>query len=95
MSNTEQKELTYRDIRLKVNAMSEEQLDQIAMILREEDSDTLSSIEAIESDIYRHRHDDEVCGTLEQLKEMDGEDFVLEDYEIATKAGRVFMYANF
>ncbi len=86
---------TYGDLLEALKAFTPEQLQQTASILIEDDSYSkpVTSIDPIGDDIYVNKDDDEDGGTLETLKEIHGEEFKEEDYELGTKAGRIFLYS--
>lgn len=88
---------TYKDLLNELQQLTPEQLEQSATIIIEDDSygKQIASISPMEEDLYMNNDDDEDGGTIEQLKEIHGQDFKLEDYHICTPKGRIFIYSEF
>lgn len=86
---------TYRDLKEEINKLSEDQLDKQVYVCREDSSVKVGYLEITKEDIYRHIDDDEERGTLEELKGMAGDEFELENYELATPKDFPILFEDF
>jgi hypothetical protein len=91
------KTITWQELKDFCNSIPNEFLNNKARILVSDISQgqLLNEPYLLEKDVYRHKdHDDpEDCGYLEDLKEMDNE-FDINNYEIITKKGTPFLWAD-
>jgi len=92
----EKKIKTYKQLLSALQKLTPAQLRQEPVILIDDEmyGNDVNCLSEIEDDIYRHKEDDEDCGTLEELEEKHGDEFNKKDYKISTRAGRIFLYSN-
>ncbi|WP_213279346.1 hypothetical protein [Chryseobacterium indologenes] len=90
------KSITWKELKEFVNSIPEEQLSNNASILVSDESPARDLNEPFFSvqDIYVNKEDYEDCGTLEELKELHGEEFVQDDYLLNTKQGTAFLWMD-
>lgn len=55
----------------------------------------MHSLLTIENDIYVNEDNDEDCASLEDLKELHGNEFKLSDYRLATQKGTPYLWDGF
>lgn len=86
---------TLGDMLKVLQSLTEEQLKQKARILSE-DQGIISITELTEEDedFLINKDDDEDVGTESELKEIHGDDFKLENYEIIEQKGLLTFYAE-
>lgn len=91
------KEITWQDLKDFVNSIPNDFLDKKVNILVSDNNEgqKLNEPYFLEEDVYCHKDGfpEDDCGTIEQLKEFDSE-FDLKNYEIITKKGTPFLWAN-
>lgn len=87
----------YFDLLQALQKMTEEQLKQSVRVVNGDEDYTIkiASISEIGDDLYVNKEDDEDGGTLDDLKDVHGEDFKEEDYELSTPKTRIFLFAEF
>lgn len=90
----EKKEFTFRELKEAVNKLTDEQLEQSVVVYREESGVRVAGLDEEQTDRYVYINDPEDTGTLEELKERHGDEFVLEDYYLIPK-GRPFLWEEF
>lgn len=88
---------TFADLKKAVNLLSEEQLQKQVFVQREDEVVKVGDLSCLEEDIYYNDGDDDVDdrGTLEELQEAHGEDFIRENYKLANPKGTAYLYEDF
>ena len=89
------KTITWNELKEFVNSIPEEQLTKNAsIIIGDESARELNEPFFMANDIYSHKEDYEDCGTLDELKDLHGDEFVQDDYVLATKQGTAFLWTD-
>ena len=90
------KSITWKELKEFVNSIPEEQLDKTASIMVGDESPARDLNEPFftVNDIYVNKQDYDDCGTLEELKELHGEEFVQDNYLLNTKKGTAFLWMD-
>jgi hypothetical protein len=91
----EKKPYTFADLKRDVNQLTEGQLSKPVYVSREEESLEISELAITEYDCWVHKDDYEDSGTLEELKDIHGEDFDEANYFLATPKGSPFLAEDF
>jgi len=96
MENAEEllKPHTWQDLKDFINTLTEEQLKKICYVMVDDNTYGKPLLEPfkIDHDVYVNKHDEEDCGSLEELRVAHEEDFKEEDYELATPKGTPFLW---
>lgn len=87
---------TWKTLKEFVDSMTPEQLEKNAYVLFEDSNTGIPIIEGLflEEDVLRNPEDEEEIGTIPELKELMGENFNIDGFEIATPKGTPFLYAS-
>lgn len=88
-------EFTYDNLLESILKLNPEQRKTQVYSVGEEDYAIINGLNIVEEDIYCNTSNDEDRGTLKELKELHGEDFVEEDYILSVPTGRPFMSEDF
>lgn len=90
------KSITWKELKEFVNSIPESQLEKNASILVGDESPArvLNEPFFAVNDIYTNKHDYEDCGTLDELKDLYGDEFVKDDYVLITKQGTAFLWMD-
>ncbi|MBP1165074.1 hypothetical protein JOE44_001958 [Chryseobacterium sp. PvR013] len=90
------KAITWKELKEFVNSIPEEQLKNNVSIIVGDESPARDLNEPFFSvgDIYVNKEDYEDCGTLDELKDLYGEEFVQDDYLLTTKQGTAFLWMD-
>lgn len=91
------KKFTWNDLVDVIISLSPEERHKQAKILIADDEATtpISGYEIVEEDIYCPIGDNEGCGTLKELKELHGDEFREQNFELRTSKGSFFLYQSF
>lgn len=92
---SEEKEYTLGDLKEFLSALTEEQLKQPVRVWDEDSSRRIIGEHIVDEPIYCHKDDDEDRGTLAELKDLHGEDFKEEDFEMCTPVGTIALLIDF
>ncbi|AZB01271.1 hypothetical protein EG359_17355 [Chryseobacterium joostei] len=90
------KSITWKELKEFVNSIPEDQLEKKASVMDGDESPARDLYEPFftVNDFYINKQDYEDCGTLDELKDLHGEDFVQDDYLLNTKKGTAFLWMN-
>ncbi|WP_185273873.1 hypothetical protein [Chryseobacterium indologenes] len=90
------KSITWRELKEFVNSIPEEQLEKTASLMVGDEFIARDLNEPYFSvqDIYVNKHDYEDCGSLDELKDLHGDEFVQDDYVLNTKQGTAFLWMD-
>lgn len=86
--------MTWKELKDFIAELNDEQLQQEVLLLQDDESATYVFPSVFEEPVYNNINEGEDCGTLEELKEIHGESFDLEQYEISIPAGSVFLFVD-
>ncbi|MGK6342895.1 hypothetical protein ACMGDK_11685 [Chryseobacterium sp. DT-3] len=90
------KSITWNELKEFVNSIPEGQLSKNASILVGDESTGRELFESFftVNDIFCNKEDFEDCGTLDELKDLHGDEFVQENYLLSTKQGTAFLWMD-
>lgn len=90
------KSITWKELKEFVNSIPEDQLNDGAYIQIADDYNVRPLNEPFftVNDIYCNKEDNEDCGTLEDLQDLHRDEFNIESYELVTKEGTPFLWAD-
>lgn len=88
---------TWNSLLKAISNLSPEQREKQVFFTYEDESrfKKIHGLETIPEDVYINKDNDEDCGDLETLKEVHGDDFKEEDYELVTPKGTPFLWDGF
>lgn len=86
---------TLGDLKKFLSTLTEEQLKQPVRAWDEDTCHIIHGEHIVDEPIYMDKYNDENRGTLEELKEQEGEDFKEEDFEICTSIGTIALLIEF
>lgn len=90
------KKFTWDDLLEQINKMDKEQRKRrVCVSISDDGFYGIKDIQFIEDDIYVDIEDNEVVGTLDDLKRITGGDFDIQDYRIAIPKGTPFLWDGF
>jgi hypothetical protein len=77
----------YDDLAAAISKLTPEQRKTQVYAIGEESSVKINELFIIDADIYAHKEDWEDRGTIEELKDIHGDDFIESNYVLSTKEG--------
>lgn len=95
MRTEETQKFTFRDLKNEVNKLSDEQLDYPVYVSRESESLKIQALWIVEHDLFHRINDPEDCGTIDELKDLHGDDFEEDQYVPGSKKGTPFLAEDF
>lgn len=88
--------ITWQELKDYCNKLDESTLSMnvYAFINDNETGTPIREISEVEDDVYFHIDDHEDRGTLKELKDLYGDDFDENEFELATKKGYPFLWID-
>lgn len=92
METVKNETITWADLKEAANKMNEEQLKNPVFLAQDDDYwIKINEVALVEEDVYVNNDDNDDAGTLHELKELNGDEFKLEDYKLIAKKGTPFL----
>lgn len=88
---------TWADLAKAISEMPKEQQEKEVFVSIEDESRyrKIDSIQTVDKDVFVNIYDNDDIGTMQDLKDAHGEDFILKSYRLLTPSGFKFLWDGF